>query len=202
MGELVLPEVGEGVDEVLAEPGPERVVDPRLELVEQTPAEARVLDLIGEDLLQQIRERRRSGPQTFAVDQRDRDGLAEAGDADHVAQDRLQGARVLVLGDRRQRRQLGPRIAAERERRGGAEAGVTELVADHLGDRRLVIGVDLSPHHLRDQGREDAGRDVLVDHARLPCGDRRGAVEVAERDVFAEIKAGGGRLLAQVEDGH
>src|SRR5688572_20397843 len=115
MRELVLDEMLESNLEILAQARLQIRVEPRRERLEHAPPEAGVADLVGVDPREQIAKLAVRHLEALGADERDRDGLAQAADAEHVAKRRFEWrARVLVRRVRVSLAQVRDGEAAER----------------------------------------------------------------------------------------
>ena len=112
--ELVLLEVAKRDGQICAEPLPGAGVDRGSELLEHAPAEPRVPHLLGVDPREQVAELPGGHLEPLGADERHGHGLAQAADAEQVAEHALERLRVRVARVPPARRPRGDRLAAER----------------------------------------------------------------------------------------
>ena len=97
MRELVLFEVSERDDQIVAERIFRPCIEGGRELLEQLPTESRVSDFVGVNLREEIAERSVRHLETLGADERDGDRLTETTHADDVAKQGLERVRCIAM---------------------------------------------------------------------------------------------------------
>jgi hypothetical protein len=174
-------------------------------LAEERPAELRVEDLVGRELLDDAVDARLGGELALLGQERGADRLAQTRGEDHVAERALARRAARVLGQG-----LGREIAfdlgrsAEVAHELEAERRVVDLVHRGAQDDGLVLDARLGLDELRQEAREDAGALVLVERPRAPAlaRDLDGAWRVLalEPRAFGDLGCGLATLERLVEE--
>ena len=117
--------------------GAHAAVDARRQAGQHLPSQARMADLVGEDLRQYAAQRRFRDQPAVVLQERDRHRLVQARHREHVSQQRLQRVDVFVARNLVELGQRRARLAAQRLDDGGAQPRVPKLVDDRFGGGRL-----------------------------------------------------------------